>query len=92
MADKPGCVSLDQLDEIERAVAETGRFWSVTFSERFEVRCAVKAGELVRAGRIGRVVQTLGSGTRTARATAPIWPVARAGPTGSTTATGPAAS
>lgn len=62
VADKPGCATLDQLDEIERAVAETGRFWSVTFSERFEVRCAVRAGELVRAGRIGRVVQTLGLG------------------------------
>ncbi len=62
VADKPGCITIDQLDEIERAVAETGRFWSVTFSERFEVRCAIKAGELVRQGRIGRVVQTLGLG------------------------------
>ena len=62
VADKPGCITIDQLDEIERAVAETGRFWSVTFSERFEVRCAIKAGELVREGRIGRVVQTLGLG------------------------------
>lgn len=62
VADKPGCISLDQLDELEKAVAESGRFWSVTFSERFEVRSAVKAGELVRAGRIGRVVQTLGLG------------------------------
>ena len=62
MADKPGCITLDQLDEIERAVAESGRFWSVTFSERFEVRCAIKAGELVRDGRIGKVVQTLGLG------------------------------
>jgi predicted dehydrogenase len=62
VADKPGCVTLDQLDEIKRAVAASGRFWSVTFSERFEVRCALKAGELVRDGRIGRVVQTLGLG------------------------------
>jgi predicted dehydrogenase len=62
VADKPGCVSLAQLDEIEKAVAETGRFWSVTFSERFEVPCAIKAGELVREGRIGTVVQTLGLG------------------------------
>ena len=45
-----------------RRSPRSGRFWSVTFSERFEVRCAVKAGELVRAGRIGRVVQTLGLG------------------------------
>ena len=32
VADKPGCVTLDQLDEIENAVAQSGRFWSVTFS------------------------------------------------------------
>jgi predicted dehydrogenase len=62
VADKPGCVTLDQLDEIQEAVAESGRFWSVTFSERFEVRCAIKAGQLVQEGRIGRVVQTLGLG------------------------------
>ncbi|QNE16895.1 Gfo/Idh/MocA family oxidoreductase [Kribbella qitaiheensis] len=62
VADKPGCVSFEQLEEIEKAVAETGRFWSVTFSERFEVRCVIRAGELVRAGRIGTVVQTIGLG------------------------------
>ncbi len=62
VADKPGCISLDQLAEVERAVADSGRFWSVTFSERFEVRCVAKAGELVRQGRIGRVVQTIGLG------------------------------
>ena len=62
VADKPGCVTLEQLEDLERAVAESGRFWSVTFSERFESRCAAKAGELVREGRIGRVVQTLGLG------------------------------
>jgi predicted dehydrogenase len=62
VADKPGCISFGQLEEIEKAVAETGRFWSVTFSERFEVRCVIKAGELVRDGRIGKVVQTLGLG------------------------------
>ena len=62
VADKPGCITLDQLDEVEKAVAQSGRFWSVTFSERFEVRCAIKAGQLVRDGRIGRVVQTLGLG------------------------------
>jgi predicted dehydrogenase len=62
VADKPGCIVLAELDDLEKAVAESGRFWSVTFSERFEVRCAIKAGELVRAGRIGRVVQTIGLG------------------------------
>jgi predicted dehydrogenase len=62
IADKPGCVSLEQLEQVKNAVAETGRFWSVTFSERFKVRCVTRAGELVRAGRIGQVVQTLGLG------------------------------
>ncbi len=62
VTDKPGCVTADQLDEIRTAVAETGRFWSVCFSERFEVRSVTVAGELVRAGRIGRVVQTIGLG------------------------------
>jgi len=62
VTDKPGCVTLDELDEIEKAVGQTGQFWSVTFSERFEVPSVIKAGELVREGRIGTVVQTLGIG------------------------------
>lgn len=62
VADKPGCIRSDHLDQIRQAVAASGRFWSVTFSERFEVRAVARAGELVRQGRIGRVVQTLGLG------------------------------
>jgi len=62
VTDKPGCVSLEELESIAAAVAESGRFWSVTFSERFEVRAVARAGELVRAGRIGKVVQVLGLG------------------------------
>ncbi|GAA2107145.1 Gfo/Idh/MocA family oxidoreductase [Microlunatus panaciterrae] len=62
VADKPGCTTLAELDELRAAVEESGRFWSVTFSERFEVPCVTRAGELVREGRIGRVVQTLGLG------------------------------
>jgi len=62
MTDKPGCVSLAELNEIRQTVAATGRIWSVTFSERFGVKCVTRAGELVRDGRIGTVVQTLGVG------------------------------
>jgi predicted dehydrogenase len=62
VADKPGVITFDQLKEVRDAVEESGRFWSVTFSERFEVPAVARAGELVRAGRIGRVVQTLGLG------------------------------
>ncbi|HIT74693.1 MAG TPA: Gfo/Idh/MocA family oxidoreductase [Candidatus Avipropionibacterium avicola] len=62
VTDKPGCISFEQLDAVKEAVATSGRFWSVTFSERFEVPCVAKAGELIREGRIGKVVQTLGLG------------------------------
>ena len=62
VTDKPGCVTADELEELQRTVAETGRFWSVCFSERFEVRSVTTAGELVRAGRIGKVIQTIGLG------------------------------
>ena len=62
MLDKPGCTSLDQLAAIRKAAAETGRIWSVDFSERFEVPAVTRAIELVRAGAIGKVVQTVGLG------------------------------
>ena len=62
VTDKPGCISLDELDAIKQAVSDSGRFWSVTFSERFEVRAVTRAVELVRAGRIGQVIQTIGLG------------------------------
>jgi predicted dehydrogenase len=62
VTDKPGCISLTELDLIRQAVRDTGRFWSVCFSERFQVRCVTRAGELVRAGRIGQVIQTIGLG------------------------------
>jgi predicted dehydrogenase len=62
VTDKPGCTTTDQLQQLRDTVADTGRFWSVTFSERFEVPSVTRAGELVREGRIGRVVQTLGLG------------------------------
>ena len=45
-----------------RAGARRGRIYSIMYSERFENRATVKAGELVKAGAIGRVVQTIGLG------------------------------
>lgn len=62
MVDKPGLITLEQLAEVRRVQAETGRIFSVCFSERFEVRSAVRASELVAAGAIGKVVQTIGIG------------------------------
>lgn len=62
MVDKPGCVDDAQLARLRSVVAETGRIWSVDFSERFEVPAVTKAAELVAAGAIGKVVQTVGLG------------------------------
>ena len=62
MVDKPGCTSLDQLDNLKQAVKETGKIWSVNFSERFHVAAVVKAEELVAEGKIGKVKQTMGTG------------------------------
>lgn len=62
MTDKPGCTTLEQLDAIKACVAETGRIWSIDFSERFEVPAVTRAAALIEEGAIGRVVQTVGLG------------------------------
>lgn len=62
MVDKPGVTSFAQLQAVQAAVAATGRIFSVCFSERLCVPSAVRAGQLVAEGAIGRVVQTLGLG------------------------------
>lgn len=62
MADKPGIVTLDQLAEVRRVQKETKRIYSIMYSERLENKATVKAGELVQAGAIGQVVQTIGMG------------------------------
>ncbi len=59
LSDKPGIVTLDQLAEVRRTVAETGRIFAILYSERLGVKAAVHAGELLKAGAIGRVLQTL---------------------------------
>ncbi len=62
MSDKPGITTLDQLAEVRRVQAETRRIYSIMYSERLENRATVRAGELVKAGAIGRVLQTVGLG------------------------------
>lgn len=62
MADKPGVTSFEQLAEVQAVQRESGRIFSVDFTERFEVRAVTTATELVRAGAIGEVLQTVGLG------------------------------
>jgi predicted dehydrogenase len=74
MVDKPGCVSLEQLEAIRKTIEETGRIWSVCFSERLCVPAAVLAGKMVADGVIGDVVQTVGLGPhRLNRPVRPEW-------------------
>ena len=74
MTDKPGCTTLAQLDAIKAVQKETGRIWSVDFSERFEVASMTRAAELVADGAIGRVIQTTGLGPHRLNApTRPEW-------------------
>jgi predicted dehydrogenase len=62
MVDKPGIVSLDQLKEVRKVQRETKRIYSIMYSERLENRATVRAGELVKSGAIGQVIQTIGLG------------------------------
>jgi predicted dehydrogenase len=62
MSDKPGIITLDQLAEARRVQAATKRIYSIMYSERLENGATVKAGELVRSGAIGAVIQTVGLG------------------------------
>lgn len=62
MSDKPGFTTLAQLAEVRQVQQETGRIYSIDYSERLETRASVKASELVHGGAIGQVIQTTGLG------------------------------
>ena len=62
LVDKPGITSLEQLKNVRAVQKETKRIFSIMYSERHENRATVKAGELVKAGAIGQVIQTIGMG------------------------------
>jgi predicted dehydrogenase len=74
MVDKPGITSLVQLAEARRVQQQTKRIYSIMYSERFENAATVKAGELVKAGGIGKVIQTVGLGPhRVNPSSRPAW-------------------
>lgn len=62
LVDKPGIITLEQLAEVRKVQKETNRIYSIMYSERFENKGTVKAGELVKSGAIGKVIQTIGLG------------------------------
>ena len=62
MVDKPGATTLDQLARVKAVQAETGRIWSVCFSERLAVEATTLVDKIIAEGRIGKVLQTVGLG------------------------------
>ncbi|HEV2487160.1 MAG TPA: Gfo/Idh/MocA family oxidoreductase [Terracidiphilus sp.] len=59
LSDKPGLTTLEQLAAVRKTIAETKRIYAILYSELLEVKAAVYAGELVRQGAIGKVIQTI---------------------------------
>lgn len=59
LSDKPGITTLEQLAEVRKTIDETKRIYAIMYSELLEVKAAVYAGELVRQGAIGKVIQTI---------------------------------
>ncbi|MDB5249231.1 MAG: gfo/Idh/MocA family oxidoreductase [Segetibacter sp.] len=58
MVDKPAVSTLQQLSEVRKVQKETGRIFSILYG-RLENPASIKAGDLVKAGAIGKVIQTL---------------------------------
>lgn len=74
MADKPGITTLAQLADVRKVQKDTKRIYSIMYSERLENPATVRAGELVKAGAIGQVLQTTGLGPhRMNPKTRPAW-------------------
>ncbi len=59
LSDKPGITTLEQLADVRKTIEETKRIYAIMYSERLEVKAAVYAGELVKQGAIGKVIQTI---------------------------------
>jgi len=74
MTDKPGILTFAQFEEVKKVQKKTNRIYSIVYSERLGNPAAVYAGELIQAGAIGKVVQTVGLGPhRMTPSTRPDW-------------------
>jgi predicted dehydrogenase len=72
--DKTPFTSSDQLEAARVKVKQTGKKYMVYYSERLHVECAVRAGQLIEQGAIGRIVQVIGMGPhRSSPASRPAW-------------------
>lgn len=72
--DKSPFTTLEQLAEARKAVAETGRKYMCYYSERIHTEAGFHAGELIREGVIGDVLQVLNMAPHNlAKSSRPDW-------------------
>ncbi len=72
--DKTPFTTLEQLEDAKKAVASTGKRYMVYYSERLHNESAVYAGNLIKQGAIGKVIQVIGLGPhRLGAAARPDW-------------------
>lgn len=57
--DKSPFTSLEQLENVKQVVEKTGQIYAVYYAERLHNEAAWQAGELIKQGRIGRVLQVI---------------------------------
>lgn len=72
--DKSPFTTLEQLNQVTKVVRETGRKYLVYYAERLHNEAAWRAGELIKEGAIGRVLQVLNLAPhRLAKESRPDW-------------------
>lgn len=72
--DKAPLTTLEQLERVKQTVRETGKKYMVSYSERLQVESAVYAGDLIKQGAIGKVIQIIGMGPHRLNAPSrPAW-------------------
>ena len=72
--DKTPFTSLEQLQQAQVVATKTSRKYMVYFSERLHVEAAVHAGNLIRDGAIGRIIQVINLAPhRLSKASRPAW-------------------
>lgn len=62
LCDKAPFITLSQADAIETSVRATGRKYYVYYSERLHIEAGMWAGEILRTGALGKVIQIIGWG------------------------------
>ena len=73
-SDKPGMLTLEDVERVRKVCQKTGRKFLIYFSERIHVEGAVYGGRLIKEGKLGKIVSiTILAPHRLKPATRPDW-------------------